>query len=353
MKKRNERFRSRIGLTALFSMIVFVIFLITALIMGAFIAIAMQFGLGDQFVQRGPFIPVLMLLLISVIVGTVVSFMISKFPLRPIRKLIAATNRLADGDFSVRLEKARRMPPEFVELTESFNRMAQELGNIEMLRTDFVNNFSHEFKTPIVSIKGFAEMLKYGNLTDEEQNEYLDIVISESSRLSSLATNVLNLSKIEGQTILSEQQKFNVGEQIRGSIILLQPKWEAKHLEVSVDGEDLFFVGNEDLLGQVWVNLLDNAIKFSPENERITISIGNEVSEVIISIYNSGAVIPFEAQHHIFDKFYQVDTSHATSGNGLGLTLVKKIVELHRGNVSCESSDAGTTFTVRLPIASR
>ena len=203
MKHESKSIHQRFGLTALFSAIVFLILMITSVLIfvAGMLLIRMNAINIAKLSRQEPLLPILMLLIISVVVGTVVSFMISRFPLKPLRRVIDAINRLAAGDFSARLRLPG--PSSFTELANSFNRMAEELGSIEMLRADFVDNFSHEFKTPIVSIKGFAEELKHDDLTKEQRDEYLDIIIHESSRLAQLATNVLNLSRVEKQTILA------------------------------------------------------------------------------------------------------------------------------------------------------
>lgn len=227
------------------------------------------------------------------------------------------------------------------------------MGGIEVLRTDFINNFSHEFKTPIISIKGFAEILKDDDLSKEEKNEYLDIIIEESKRLSSLATNVLNLSKIETQVILNDIQRFNIGEQIRQSILLLDSKFQAKNILLDINIEDCYINGNKEMLNQVWVNLLDNAIKFNSKNGIVSINMKKEEGNIFINITDTGVGIESESIPKIFDKFYQGDISHATHGNGLGLTIVKKIIKLHGGTIECDSIvSKGTKFTIILPIES-
>ena len=343
-----KHFWERFGLSVLFSMVMLYILIITAVIVGgAYFFLIIRGHLS--FMQYGrPLFPVVVLLITSVLVGTLVSYCFSRFPLRPLRNVIRAINRLADGDFSVRLNL--NWSPEAVELSRSFNRMAQELGNTELLRSDFVNSFSHEFKTPIVSIKGFAEMLKYGDLSPAEREEYLDIIIRESGRLSTLATNVLALTKVEKQTIVTDKTFFNAGEQIRRSLILLQQKWEEKVLEVGLEGEDVCLWGNEEMLDQVWLNLLDNAVKFSPRGAQVEISMAQEGETARFVFRNEGDAVDAAVLERIFDKFYQADPSHATAGNGLGLTLVRRITELHGGRVTAASGDAGTSFTVELPL---
>ena len=265
-----------------------------------------------------------------------------------IRQFIEATTKLASGDFSARLNMTH--PPEYNILSENFNHMAEELAGIEVLRTDFINNFSHEFKTPIVSIKGFAEILKDPTLSQEERDEYLDIVIEESTRLASLATNVLTLSKVEGQAILSHQQHFNLGEQIRQCVLMLDSKLEKKEILLQADIHDDIIFGNKEMLNQVWLNLLDNAIKFTPSQGIIEISTQEKDDQVIVKISDTGCGIDAQALPKIFDKFYQEDRSHATMGNGLGLSIAHEIVTLHKGSIHCASTVfKGTTFTVSLP----
>lgn len=341
----------RLILPVLFSVIVFIIFLITSAIIMLVSVILLQSGAINlaKLSRQEPIVPFALMLLLSILIGTVVSFIISRIPLRPIRRLIDAINRLAAGDFSVRLSST--VTPTFRELVESFNRMAEELGGIELLRTDFINNFSHEFKTPIVSIKGFAEELKHDDLTKEQRDEYLDIIIAESSRLASLATNVLNLSKIEQQVILTDQKAFNLTEQVRRCILLFENKWEKKHISLNVEMEELSYTGSEELLNQIWLNLIDNAVKFTPQGGVIGIRLSKSVDTLQFVIADDGCGISEEALSRVFDKFYQADPARAGSGNGIGLTVAKRIAELHGGTISCRSQEGvGTEFTVTLPL---
>lgn len=281
------------------------------------------------------------------IVGTILAGTSGKFILKFIHELIDATDKVAGGDYSVRFS-SQKGPKEIRMLNIKFNRMVEELGSVEMLRTDFVNQFSHEFKTPIVSIRGFAKALKWDNLTAQEREEYLDIIISETERLSALAANVLYLSKLEKQAILTDKKQFNVSEQIRLVIALLDRQFAEKGLEVCFTGEDSCLIGNEEMLKQVWINLLNNAVKFSPNQGIISIEVSRSADSVIVRISDQGKGISPEIQAHIFDKFYQGDTSHSTSGNGLGLSIVKKIVDLHDGEICVDSSDRGSTFEIKI-----
>lgn len=294
---------------------------------------------------------ILLLAIVNTFVGLVVVFTATALPLKPVSNLINQINRLASGDFQARLQFGRLLAsyPTFVELTDSFNKMAEHLGNTEVLRNDFINNFSHEFKTPIVSIAGFAKVLKRGNLTREQQMEYLDVIEAESMRLSSIATNILNLTRIENQSILTDVSEFNLSEQIRSCILLLEHKWSPKGLDWKLDFGEHQIRAGEELLKQVWINLIDNAIKFSEENGTVEIRIQDMEDMVVVSVINFGVEIPKDAVDKIFRKFYQADESHSSEGNGVGLAIVKRVVELHRGFVSAYSSMGVTAFEVRLP----
>ncbi|MBT2288815.1 HAMP domain-containing histidine kinase [Paenibacillus albidus] len=348
MSKMSNKLNNRISLPIYFSLAVFFIFLITVVITGLLFYFAGIFGLlNEHIAQDGTLLPV-MTLIACTIIGTTISAVTSRKMVKSIRMFIEATDRLASGDFSMRLQL--KSPPEFKILSENFNRMAEELGGIEILRTDFVNNFSHEFKTPIVSIKGFAEVLKNDDLTKEEREEYLDIVIEESARLASLASNVLELSKIETQSILTNKGCFNVGEQIRQCVLLLAAKFEKNNLSLKINIQDYELSGNKELLNQVWLNLLDNAIKFTPEHGEIKVSMEKNEDSIVILFRDNGSGIHPEALPRIFDKFYQQDTSHSTAGNGLGLAIVNKIIHLHEGTIACSSTPSqGTTFTITIP----
>lgn len=336
----------------LFSTIVFLILIITSVlifIVGMLLIRVNAINIA-KLSRQEPMLPILLLLVISVVVGTVVSFMISRVPLRPLRRVIDATNRLAAGDFSVRLRLPG--PSSFTDLANSFNRMAEELGGIEMLRADFVDNFSHEFKTPIVSIKGFAEELKHDDLSSEQRQEYLDIIIHESSRLAQLATNVLNLSRVEKQAILASRARFDLTEQMRRCVLLFESKWEMRKLNLNVELDEVTLEGDEELLSQVWLNLIDNAVKFTPEGGCVDIRLQKRDNTAEFVIRDDGYGISAEAQKHIFDKFYQGDVSHAASGNGLGLSIARRVVTLHGGFIRCQSEEgAGTEFTVELPLS--
>lgn len=344
-----NRLKRRIGLTLTFSFSIFIINLITTFIVGVLIYFLFSIGvIKNKNIQHTMVLPILTLIA-CIIIGIVVSTCSSRVVLKNIREFIEATDKLSRGDFSARLNI--KHPPEFNVLSKNFNKMAEELGGIEVLRTDFINNFSHEFKTPIISIKGFAEILKDDNLPKEERDEYLDIIIDESKRLTALATNVLNLSKIETQSILKDKQRFNIGEQIRQSILILDSKFQSKNILLDINIDDYYINGNKEMLNQVWLNLFDNAIKFNERSGIVSIDMRKEEENLCVTITDTGGGISEEAVAKIFDKFYQEDISHATKGNGLGLSIVKKIIELHGGTIKCDSIvSKGTKFTIILPM---
>ena len=294
---------------------------------------------------------VLFMSVISLVIGAVIAFFGSRIPLKPINELINKTNRLAAGDFKTRLKfgNALSSHPTVKELTTSFNTMAEELENTEMLRNDFINSFSHEFKTPIVSITGLANLIESGNLTDEERIKYARAIREESLRLSSMASNVLNLTKVENQMILTDLSKFNLSEQIRSAVLLLEEKWSAKCVDLQINFDEYFIEANEELLKQVWINLVDNAVKFVPHSGTVELDISESGSSLLVKISNTGADIPADKIGKIFNKFYQTDESHATQGNGIGLAIVKRVVELHNGRIGVVSENGVTTFSVTLP----
>ena len=286
----------------------------------------------------------------SLVLGTLISILVSKMFLSPMNMMRSKIYSLANGNFGTRVDfdEIGKRVPSFLKLSEVFNKLSEELKNTEMLRSDFINNFSHEFKTPIVSIAGFAKLLKKGNLTEEQKDQYLSAIEEESMRLSYMATNVLNLTKVENQSILTDVSSFNVSEQIRSCFLLLEPKWSKKELELQVELDEYCVNANEELLKQVWINLIDNAIKFSKNGSTIILSANGNNGVISVSITNFGTKISEDAKAKIFKKFYQDDLSHSTEGNGIGLAIVKKILELHKGSIDVTSEDGAVTFTVKL-----
>lgn len=350
---RIKETRHRLGLTLLVTVIISLFWVTTLILTGWVIYLLIQAriltGSQRQPLSVSEAIPIIGIA--NFILGSLLTFAFSKIPLRPVNDLINKLNRLAAGDFKTRIKYSgfMRNYPTVSELTDSFNTLAEELENTEMLRSDFINNFSHEFKTPIVSIAGFAKLLKKGNITEEQKKEYLDIIEEESLRLAEMATNVLNLTKVENQTILTDVSEFNLSEQIRTCILLLEKKWSHKNIEFTLNFDECMINANEELLKQVWINLIDNAIKFSPEYAPVEIGITRTAENISVYIINTGSSISPENLKRIFNKFYQADESRSSEGNGIGLAIVKRVVELHNGTISADSKDGTATFKVNIP----
>ena len=351
MKHMKEAKRQQLVLAIFFTEVIFAVEMLTVLVAAGLLILFVRLGVIPESTSIIPDNTILIMMLFSVVIGAAAAFLTAKFPLRPVTKLVGAMNQLASGDFSVRLHY--KMPlaenATFKSIADSFNTLATELGNTAMLQRDFINNFSHEFKTPIVSIAGFAKLLRHGNLTEAEREEYLSIIEEEAMRLSCMATNVLNLSRIETQTILTGVTKYDLSEQIRGAILLLEDKWTRKNIDIEPDFDEHMICANEELLKEVWINLMDNAIKFTPEGGVVMLRMAEKDGWIRVSVRNTGSEIPVEKQAKIFDRFYQADESHGTDGNGIGLTVVKKIVDLHGGTVTVTSANGITDFTVTLP----
>lgn len=345
-RERNDRLRFTFFVSASVFFIIFAAIMIAIGLLYLLLELGVIFSLEEEFELWQI---LLFLAAISMIIGFGLTALLSKIPLKPITLFITQINRLASGDFKARLDfgKTVRAFRQLEQLEDSFNIMAKELGNTEMLRNDFINNFSHEFKTPIVSIAGFAKLLKRGNLSKEQQLEYLDIIEEESLRLATMATNVLNMTKVENQSILSDVTVYNLSEQIRNCILMLEVKWSKKNIDFSIDFSEHSITASEELMMQLWINLIDNAIKFSPDGGTIPIEISEDEHSIHVSITSSSS-IPEEQLHLIFNKFYQADESHSSEGSGIGLALVKRICSLHNGSISVKSDDS-TTFTVTLP----
>ena len=346
-KERDQRF----SLSILFISFVGCVLLVSAVLIVVSIWLLTNFGVIGNL--EGGASTILALIIVgqsSVLISFGISFLLVKIPLKPINILINHMNRLAAGDFKTRLSFGKKLSknPTFKEISESFNRMAEELENTEMLRGDFINNFSHEFKTPIVSIAGLAKLVNRGGIDDEQREQYLNTIESESLRLADMATNVLNLTKVENQTILSDISGFNLSEQIRASVLLLENKWSQKEIELSLEFDEIYIEGNEELLKQIWINLTDNAIKFSPRGGVVSFEIETDSENVTVKIKNNGSISDTDLRK-IWNKFYQADKSHTTEGNGIGLAIVKRIVDLHGGEVDVESGNGEVCFSVALP----
>ncbi|WP_432626590.1 sensor histidine kinase [Brotaphodocola sp.] len=291
---------------------------------------------------------ILSLLLIQLILGRL---------LRPLQNLVLALKTVASGDLTVRLPEDNWWS-EIRETNSSFNKMMNELNSLELLQSDFIQNVSHEIKTPLAAVRGYASLLNSTDLS-EEQQEYVDRILTGSDQLATLTGNILQLSKLENQQISPSYRNFLLDEQLRQIILTMEPLWSKKNLNLEIDLPECPFCGSEELLAQVWTNLLSNAIKFTPENGTISVTLHADLPEppeastvtapVSVIIKDSGCGMSPEVQQHIFDKFYQGDRSHSGNGNGLGLALVQRILLLIGGTVEVSSRPGeGSCFTVTL-----
>ncbi len=346
---RKER-KQQTGTLFLFLIIlVFVILMLTFLITSAVLFLLVRGGaLTVDVSSSGAPLAVLVafFLLASLVISFLVSIGIIFMPMRDLNSLIRGLHRLADGDFAYRMDVDRRSVGR--DVARSFNTLAQELEGTEMLRSDFVNNFSHEIKTPIVSIRGFARLLQKTDLTGQQQ-EYADIIAQESNRLAEMTRKILDLTKVENQSILSDVEEYNLSEQLRQCCLLFMDRAEEKNLAFEADFPEVKIRGNADLLKEVWVNLLDNAVKFSSQGGVISLSIRNLPETVSVQVTNPSEPLSEEAQKRLFQKFYQGETSHSGEGTGIGLSLVKRIAALHGGDVRAKWQDGLYSIRVILP----
>ncbi|MDF2725991.1 MAG: histidine kinase [Paenibacillus sp.] len=299
---------------------------------------------------------VLFTLIVSLIAGSLFIMIAARYLVHPLRAMKEATKRIAAGDFQ-QLDlnwASRKRKDELIGLAQSFNEMAREIQKMEQMRRDFVSNVSHEIQSPLTSISGFSKILRKSNVSEEERNRYLDIIQTQSERLSRLSDNLLRLASLESEHHPFEPQTFDIDEQIRMIVVSCEPQWAAKQIEMELDLPRAKIVADADQLSQVWINLLGNAIKFTPEHGKITVSLHHETNRLSVTITDNGIGIGAEDRERIFERFFQADPSRTKqqSGSGLGLAIVKKIVTLHQGAIHVDSAPGkGTAITVELPAA--
>lgn len=287
----------------------------------------------------------------SLIVGSLLIVVASVYLVRPIKKLTKATKRIAAGDFNVKLNI--KQTTEIGTLARSFEEMMHDLQQLEQMRREFVTNVSHEVQSPLTSISGYASALKQVNLSEQERNRYLDIIISEAKRMSKMSDSLLKLSLLESQSQQLRLTTLSLDEQIRRVIVALQPQWSGRNIHFELDLENVKVTADHDQLNQVWTNIIGNSIKFSDDGGMIKVSIEEDFKNVTVRISDTGIGIPLEDQKRIFDRFFKADRSHSRKydGSGMGLAIVKQIVSLHQGDIQVESEPGqGTTFMITLPI---
>ncbi len=343
---KDKKLRSHLWLY--FTLIIFITILVVFFVILIAWLLLYQFGIIRFYPMATEFILV-PLLIASLILGSSVALFVGRLIIRPIQHISEAFGRLAEGDFTVRISTDERLT-EIREMAERFNAMVYDLSQIETIQSDFVTNVSHEFKTPISAIEGYATLLQNENLEPDRRRLYVDKIMSNSRRLSDLTSNILMLSKLENQDTVPDKVQYRLDEQIRQNILLLENKWAEKDIGFNLYLPDTVFFGNEALLDDVWSNILGNAVKHSPEEGVIQISLKSSDTVVTVSIRDHGDGMDEEVQEHIFEKFYQGDTAHTDEGNGLGLALAKRIVDLCGGSISVKSAPGeGSEFIVTLP----
>ncbi len=285
---------------------------------------------------------------ICLLISVLITGYLSKYFFDPIQKLRTAMDQVAAGDFSVRLENQSNSN-EIMEIYTGFNLMAHELSTTEILQTDFVSNVSHEFKTPIGAIEGYSTLLQDSDNLRPEQREYVDKILFNTQRLSSLVSSVLLLSKLENQQIATGKTLYRLDEQIRQSIVALESQWESKEITLDVELQRCNYNGNEPMMRHVWDNLISNAIKFTPHASTVTVHLAQHGDALVFTVADQGPGLSDEAKKHIFDKFYQADSAHKAQGHGLGLSLAKRIIAIEKGSIRADNlPEGGCQFTVTL-----
>jgi signal transduction histidine kinase len=310
-------------------------------------------GINQAIIRQAMLVVLAYILFASALTMIFIGFVINKTWNRPIRRLSEAARKIAQGDFSVRLAPRRKDgKKDFVEvLFDDFNTMAKELAGIETLKTEFIANVSHEIKTPLTVIQNCTLALQNGDLPVDRRREYTQTILEATQRLSALTSNILKLNKLENQEIIPESGVYDLSEQLRRCALAFEELWECKNIAFDADLEELLVPCDETILEIVWNNLLSNAVKFTPPGGAIALTAKAEDSLAVVRVKDSGPGMDRETQKRVFDKFYQGDTSHAQEGNGLGLALVKRALELSGGTVTVDSEPGqGSVFTVRLKI---
>lgn len=291
-------------------------------------------------------------LLVSMVI-TAIDGIRRKFSVtKPANRIIKASEKIIEGDYSVRVPPINSIfiDDEFKAIAGCFNKMAQELDGVETLRTDFVANVSHEMKTPLAVMQNYATLLQTENLSDEKRVEYARGIFDSSKRLSDMMTNILKLNRLENQQIYPKKDRFDLAEQLAESLLLYENVWEQKEIDIETQfAENVEISADYELLSLVWNNLFSNAFKFTPQGGRVKISLEADESYATVRVADTGCGMTSEVGLHIFEKFYQGDTSHSVQGNGLGLALVKRVVDILKGEISVESTlGEGSTFTVKI-----
>ncbi len=344
-EKTIRTFRVRSKFTFSFFSIVFSVVIV---IIGIFYFLSIN-GI-PLYKHSSPAMVTLSIAVFCLILGYVISYFLMNMVFHPLEELNEATKEVASGNYEVQL-KYEGSIEEIRNTINNFNFMAQELNSVEIMRNDFIASVSHEFKTPLSSINGYATLLQDPDLTAEEKKEYMELIFFNIEKLNDMASNILQLSKLENSQSLPKTVTYRLDEQIREAIVLLEPKWSKKNIFFDIDMEDVLYTGHQSLLLQVWTNLIGNAIKFSNQNSEISIHLKELDNKIVVEIEDHGIGMDKDTMKHIFEKFYQGDSSRKAQGNGLGLAVCKEILEKCGGLIEVASElYKGSRFTVQLHV---
>ena len=353
--KKEKKFKNIIGTVSNF----FVFFLLAAFVTTCCIMLfvsALQDSVGRNFTESeialAAKITMLNVILLSIGMA-VVDYLRRKFMVeRPVKRITDATTKMIEGDFDVRIDPILKFGTDdsFNEIIECINKMAEELSGVETLRTDFIANVSHEMKTPLAVMKNYGTLLQSPDISDEKRAQYARAITDASKRLSDMMTNILKLNRLENQQIYPKEEPYDLGEQLCENLLQYENVWESRGIEIDTEIEENVTVSaDRELLSLVWNNLLSNAFKFTDAGGCVSVSLSSNEDYATVKVKDTGCGMSAEVGAHIFEKFYQGDTSHATQGNGLGLPLVKRVVDIMQGEIGVESAvGVGTTFTVKI-----
>lgn len=346
--KSKKTIKKSIGIRIVMSSIVLIVILCATLIAALVYHICDELNLLPNG-SLSPFVVFFIMVLISNFIGTIIAGIVLSVVTKPIDESILAIKKLSTGDYNVNL-KVNKFSVTIKQLQEAVNKTAKEMNSVELMRNDFINTISHEFKTPVQSISGYAKRLKNKDLTEAQRDEYIDIIIENSYYLSSITTNILTLSKFENTQIIVDKNDFYIDEQIRRCFQQLQNEWLAKNIEIEGNMSHVLFYGNEELMNHIWINLISNAINHTGENGKIFCNVSENEKNIYVQIGDNGCGMDEETKLHLFDKFYQAESSKKFGGNGLGMSIVKRLIDLCSGTIVFESElGKGTVFNIILP----
>lgn len=351
MKKNHKKKNSGVGFSIIGSSMFFLIIGVTSVC-----AILIYNSVITDYGRRSP--AMFFSVAGSIILGSIICSIIDLFRRKymvdiPTQKILDATSRIARGDFNINLEitHSHKKFNQYDAIMENINIMSRELSKNEVLKTNFISNVSHEIKTPLSVIQNYAMLLQKEKLSKEEKQKYLRELVIATKRLSNLITNILKLNKLENQQLMPEIVEFNLGEELRLSVLQHEELIDNKNINLICNIDDITISSARDILQLVWNNLISNAIKFTNEGGTITIDVKQHNGYAVVKVSDSGIGISKEVGKHIFEKFYQGDTSHASEGNGLGLALVKEVIDILGGEIEVESElNVGTCFTIKLKV---